>query len=561
MPMVKGNEKPMLRFVALIRVSTEKQQKQGESLRTQRKQIKQAVESFDGEVVEWFGGQEHATFGFEHREVDRLLEYCERHQVDAVIVAHQDRWSRDNISSELGLNRLQKCGVRFFVLGTEHNLNEPTARLYLAMSSSIGAYHAATQKKKSIESRIERAKQGIPTAGKLPFGRTFNRNAGWGINPTEKAKIESIAERYLAGESLEKIAVEYGINHTSLHKTLMLRSGTEWEIVFEVDGVVVRDEPLVVPVKIPPLLPPETINALQRRAKANKTYSHGAIKNEYLLRRVVFCARCGYAMFGQTNHNGKRYYRHCHNQRAIDCDSPLHSVPADILEETVMLHLWAAFGNVGKLIDAMETAVPNKEKIKDYRTRLMHVTTELRKFTRGRERLLSHLENGTISDEDVVERLAKSKQTISKLATEKDLLEAVLRDTPDENTLRDRAELMASIVSSQKGWESMTRAEKRVMVEMVFGGTTLMNTEREWEEAKLRGEEPTPLEKRMGVYVDWVPGEERKRSKAFSYCISGHLIDQAHRAPLDERDKEFFKDHYYKGTPPHQEKLTNCLSR
>ncbi len=98
----KSRKKSLLRFAALIRVSTEKQQAQGESLRTQKQQIEQTVEVLGGEVVAWFGGQEHATPGWEHGEVDRLLEYCERRprQVDAVMVSHQDRWSRDNISSE-----------------------------------------------------------------------------------------------------------------------------------------------------------------------------------------------------------------------------------------------------------------------------------------------------------------------------------------------------------------------------------------------------------------------------------------------------------------------------
>ena len=61
------DKKDRLRFAALIRVSTEKQQKQGESLRTQKQQIEQATEACGAEVVKWVGGQEHATAGWEHR--------------------------------------------------------------------------------------------------------------------------------------------------------------------------------------------------------------------------------------------------------------------------------------------------------------------------------------------------------------------------------------------------------------------------------------------------------------------------------------------------------------
>ena len=555
----KGTRK-RLRFAALIRVSTERQEQQGESLRTQRQQIDEAAAAFGGKVVKEFGGQEHATAGWEHSEVDRLLSYCQRlpQQVDAVMVAHQDRWSRDNMASEQGLNRLQRQGIRFFVLGNEHDLNEPTARLYLAMSSSIGAYHAATQRKKSLENRIARARRGVPSAGKLPFGRTFNRSTErWGIDEAEQAFIEGVAELYLAGESLENIAIEHGVNHASLHKTLMLRSGKEWAITFEVDGVVVRDKPLVVPVAVPELLPPATVEAVRSRAKANKTYTHGAIKHDYLLRRVVFCARCGYAMFGQTNHNGRRYYRHCHNQRARRCDSPLHSVPADMLEETILLNLWAAFGNAGRLAHAMQQAIPNKEKIEEYRTRLERITDELQKVARGRKRVLTQLANENISEDEADQSLGQSKRKMDQLSKERDRLETALRDIPDENAIRDRAEAIASIVSSHEGWESMTYDEKRTLVKMVFSGTDAISTQLEWEEATSRGEKPTPTERRMGVYIGWVPGEERKRHKVFNYAIRGHSVSEDYRAPLGDDEKGYLANHYDRGEPLLQEELTN----
>lgn len=549
-----------IRFAALVRVSTEKQEKQGESLRTQRQQIEQVVEACGGVVVDWFGGQEHATAGWEHREVDRLLAYCERrpHPVDAVMVAHQDRWSRDNIASEQGLNRLQKEGVRFFVLANEHDLNEPTARLYLAMSSSIGAYHAANQKKKSLENRIARAKRGIPTGGKLPYGRTFDRtNMTWGVDPKKKALVEEVARRYLAGESMEKLAAEHGVNHTSLHKTLMKRSGPEWEVIFQPDGVVIRDEPLVVPVTVPPLLQPRTIAALHKRSRANKTYQHGQIKHPYLLRRVVFCANCGHAMFGQTNHSGKRYYRH----RNKECPSPLHSVPADILEETVLLHLWAAFGNAAKLARAVEDARPDAEKFEEYTKRRERVCSELAKLKKGRERVLTQLENETISEDEATERLAKSKRKLEQLGNERDRLDAALRDAPDPDTTRRRAEAMAAVVAGHLGFETMTNEEKRQLVEMVFGGTTPMVTRQEAEAAKANGERPVPSKRRMGVYIGWIAGEEAKRQKKFDYYIRGHLISEEYQAPLVDAEKEYLAGHYDNGVPLLQDGLTNCASR
>ena len=67
------HEQNTLRIAALIRVSTERQEQLGESLRAQRTAVERAAEAVGGKVVEWYGGQEHATPGHEKAHVNRLL--------------------------------------------------------------------------------------------------------------------------------------------------------------------------------------------------------------------------------------------------------------------------------------------------------------------------------------------------------------------------------------------------------------------------------------------------------------------------------------------------------
>ena len=90
-----------IRFAALIRVSTERQEKR-ESLRTQRSQIKTAVGLQEGKIVKWYGGQEHATEGWEKQEFDRLLADAQKtpRLFDAVMITDPDRYSRDNLKAE-----------------------------------------------------------------------------------------------------------------------------------------------------------------------------------------------------------------------------------------------------------------------------------------------------------------------------------------------------------------------------------------------------------------------------------------------------------------------------
>ena len=203
------SDKP-LRFAPLVRVSTESQERMGESLRTQKAQIEQAVKALHGTLIPdpWrYSGQEHATPGFERKRFDQLLKDAQRGLFDAVIVVDPSRWSRDNVKSGQGLQILRDAGIRFFAGQIEHDLFDPNAELFLGMTTQINQYVAKIQAQKSMRNRIARASRGIPTAGKLPYGRTFDRaTETWGIDKEKQKKIAWAAEQYLKGEQLPKLA-------------------------------------------------------------------------------------------------------------------------------------------------------------------------------------------------------------------------------------------------------------------------------------------------------------------------------------------------------------------
>jgi site-specific DNA recombinase len=322
--------KKTLRFAALRRVSTEQQEKEGNSLATQTTQIEQAVASIAeninatekirvvGKIVGWYGGQEHATPGHEKKEITRLLADAKEGKFDAVIVTDADRWSRDNESSKEGLGVFRNKGIQFYTGTKEWNLFHPSDKLFLGMSAEFGEFYASNQKRKSIESRIHRAKVArVPTSGKLPFGRKFNHSSGqWEIVAGKQRIIQEAAKRYLKGESINDLAGHYEMNASNLHKILTKVSGSTWQIEFKSKDLNIKE---TISFNIPHLLDDKTIAAIKAKVEANRTFTHGHIKHQYVFARMISCAHCGYAMFGQTNHNGHRYYRHAHAARDREC--------------------------------------------------------------------------------------------------------------------------------------------------------------------------------------------------------------------------------------------------
>jgi DNA invertase Pin-like site-specific DNA recombinase len=437
--MPERNGKP-LRFAALIRVSTEKQEKQGESLATQRDELPKNVQHLGGTITAWYGGQEHATPGYEKGEVDRMIADAGKEKFDAVIVLYADRWSRDNAKSKQGLAAFRKHGIRFFVGSTEMDLFDPQHQLFLGMNAEIGEFFAAQQAKKAIEARIHRAERGLPTCGKLPFGRIFirdGRDGRWEVDSAKQALVQDVARRYLEGEKMPDLARKYGMDHSNLHKILTKRCGDTWEQVFFSRNLNIRKKVLT---PVPALLPPETIEAIHKRAVANRTWLHGQRKNRYLLGRMVFCSHCGYSMSAQCNPDGTRYYRHHHCRRVHDCNRKNMFVNANALEEAVFFELFTCFGNPAAVQRAIDASIPNRQKIEEFQERQQRVIKELEKTRAARDRLLKLVIQGAVATQQAQKHLDELDAREGDLLAELGRLADSLSQLPDPAEVKVFAE-------------------------------------------------------------------------------------------------------------------------
>jgi len=318
------------------------------------------------------------------------------------------------------------------------------------------------------------------------------------------------------------------MNHSNVHKILTKRCGDMWEIKFDSDDLNIHK---TVSISIPRLLPEETIRAILKKAEANKTYEHGQTKNSYLLGRMVFCKYCGYTMFGQTNQNGHRYYRHAHTKRDRVCNHPKTWVGAEELEDIVMRHLFDCFGSPLALQRAIEKATPNLNKLKEYQKRIKEIDGLLVKSKTGRERILNLIAKGVISDNDAEEQLLEIKQNDSKWQLERQQLSDNLANSPSPEKIADVAKNVANQlrscqlqkniqirVNSRKTFDELTYEEKKALVKIVFSGKTLEG-------------------QRMGVFIEW-------NEKGWKFDIRGHLIEEEGLFVLSDSQKQAYFDEY-----------------
>ena len=487
-----------LRFAPLIRVSTEKQAQKGESLRTQTSQIQQHVKTLNGIIPDscWeYSGQEHATPEHERAKLKQLLKDSSRGIFDAVMVCDISRWSRDNLQSKQGLEVLKNNGIRFFVGTTEYKLKNPEHSFILGMSAEVGELLARQQALKSITNRIERAKRGLPTAGKLPYGRTFDkRTETWGLDPEKHKNIQWAAEQYLNGMSIVNIAQVLEMNFSNLWKILTQRSGPKWECCFRNEKINV-DETVII--QVPPLLDQKTIKAIKKQGDANRTYKHGEIKYRYLLSRMIFCKHCGYALSAQTNKSGRQYFRHPRH-RKHEC-SVKNWVPAVEIGDAVLALVFEMFGDVERIEAAIKRATPDLLEIEKLREEKESAEKKHAKAIKERDRLVKSFAKGFLTEEEITSQIEPIRTRIQTIQERINVIETQLTNLPNPEQIKKKSQLARSVMvnalknPSRKKIKKILEAPyetKRAIIERAFAGKDLQGN-------------------RLGVYVEQTDSAKR----------------------------------------------------
>jgi DNA invertase Pin-like site-specific DNA recombinase len=503
------------RFAPIIRVSTEQQERQGESLNVQTNQIKKYVESLGGSIPEecWqYTGQEHATEGYERKMIDQLLDDSSKGIFDAVIVADASRWSRDNRKSKDGLDVLKRNNIRFFVGTTEYDLYNPTQSLFLGISAEIGEFQAKEQSRKSLLSKIERAENGIPAVGTLPYGRTYDKVNGWGIIPEAQQLMQNAAKRYLAGEGMRTIAASLGMPVPTLWKYMNKMSGDEWVLHFSNKKLNIDK---TVTLKIPPLLDKETCEAIRKQAIASRTFHHGGIKNKYLLSRMLFCKSCGYALIGTAKHGTKRYYRHAPDYEK-HCFKKV--IPADELEIAVMLQLAKTYGDPEAMKLAIKKMTPDTKRRSELEKELKELDYAIATVTDQRNALIDSIAKRILTDDEAKTKMDKLREQQAALNLRHNSLEAELKVIPQPEQIEKSAKLATEVyLDALKNKPEAILDQpfewQRMLLEHAFGGTDKNG-------------------KRLGVYIE-VSNEPGKR---FNFEIRGSLETSLLSLPLSDQN-------------------------
>ena len=453
------------RAAGYIRVSTVAQAEEGESLDVQRESINQFCKKEGYELVEIYADEGISGGNVKDRfALLQCIDDAKKGEFSKVIIHRLSRFGRNARELLENNETLVQANIELHSISENIDFGNKYGKAMLGMFAVMAELDREIIRETNLEGRISKAKKKIPTAGKYPYGRTYDGKAGkWVLDKEAKQKIEYVVEEYLAGGQLFELAKTIPMSLNNLYTTLKDKCGDTWRIEFE------GHEPIEF--EIPRLLEDDVIEKVRERLSFNHKYNRKDIKT-YLLSGFIRCEACGRSLTGQTQKQKYSYYIHP-GARHTGCDA-FTTIPLEPIEHAVFETIIENFADVPSFEKAIADSLPNEEYRKTLKSNIEHKEQQLKRVKRDLDKLVEAyldetLEKSTIKNKE--QELLKIKESIeNQLPIE----QKHYKSLPDINTVKEEADLrrrrLLEKYSGEQRLQNMTFEDKRLLLHWLFDG-------------------------------------------------------------------------------------------
>lgn len=460
-----------MRVIGYCRVSTAIQGDEGTSLERQREAIERHCQQSGLPAPDV---RVEIESGAGHREEARVEQ---RRTIDAVgpgdivIVATQDRWSRDTIHFLRSIDEIIAKGGRFLALAERFDPSTPEGRFSATIMAAVAQQELARIRERTLGARRRLRAQGAWVEGHAPLGYRVEARK---LVPAEPGAsiVRELFRLAAAGRSTREIA-------TDLQRRWPGVPGLDFSNV----AIRIRDERYLGKLQAEggygktakasrwiegtheALVTPELFAAANAGADARRLAgrSPGQATAGHLLRGIARCGTCGRKLAAQPNPRGVGWYLCPDSSCAGRTHARQDRVDAEMAERCLV-----RLGELGRALVSpprvFAPAVPDED-----------FEASRREITARRSRLVRAVEAGALGPEDVRARLATLDAEAGALAER----ERLYRPIPVER----RRDALATVAGLRRAWEGLTVAERRRVVRLLVDGVTLgrKTDARRWE--------------------------------------------------------------------------------
>jgi len=456
-----SNINNMKKVGILARNSTENQ-RDNHTIDSQLASIKEYCKQNNYFIIEEYLDEGYSGELLERPALDKLRDDARMKKFEAVVMLDPDRLSRKHVNAIIVMDELAKNGVEVIFLNAPDTATAE-GKLQFDIRSVVAEYEKEKIKERTRRGRLYKAKQGRLVGSIPPYGYNYENTeqvAVYVINAHEAANVRLIFELYT-----KNLYSMRGICRELYKRKIKTRkSGYKWSLstVKRILGNTtyigttyynkyagcepinprntgykrmkntsrrLRPKNEWIPITgIPIIIDEQTFQQAQRKCTANSMFSKRNIKNDYLLRGLIYHANCNYKMYGSVTRrktrNDESNYRCSNGQINFPlpkrCDG---TIASHIIDEVVwdsITNLLAHPKIVWSLINHDEKH--KKEMLDKVQQEVSHIEKQLQSLNHKEEKLVSGYADGLFDREQIINatnEYAKQKENLEKERNEK----------------------------------------------------------------------------------------------------------------------------------------------
>ena len=451
-----------------IRVSG-KDQINNQSLTTQQQSIKSFIKQHDYKLTEIYSDEGISGGSVKDRHaLLRCLYDGQDGKFNVLIIHRLSRFGRNARELLDNHEELKRAGVELRSISEGIDFSTKYGQAFLGILAVIAQLERDIIRETMLENRIAIGQRGIPTSGKLPYGRTFDRATGkWKLDQDKVRQIQRAADEFLAGGSLFDIAKTIPMSYVNLIDTLRKKCGDRWTVTFQGEEPITYD--------IPRILSDEMIQMIHDRLEFNRKNNRTDITNKYVLSGFIRCEHCGRTLNGQTQAKHGAVYKYYSHERGKrhECKA-FSSIALDTIERAVFETIFENFNDVPSFEKAISESMPDEKMILNLELEIKADEKELKTINRELDKLVELALSGTLNKETIKgkeQTLIEAKAEVTeRLERNRDKLLSL----PDVNEVRKEAETVRRQLleqfSGKERLQEMTFDEKRTLLHWLFDG-------------------------------------------------------------------------------------------
>jgi len=371
----------------------------------------------------------------------KLVADAKMKKFDILFIYRLDRLAR-NVKHVLDTyDLLEKYGIALKSMTEAFDTGTPTGKFFMTLLASIAALERETILERTQGGKDRNAKAGKWVSGAPPFGYRIE-DKRLVIYEPEADTVRLIFQLYEDGMSTVEVAkylnakdvltptMSKGTKNKSTgkwhagHISIILRTTAYMGSYTYLKRAAKRKDRIEL--EVPAIIEQQKYKDTQERITKNSDVARGSKKHNYLLRGLIYCAKCGRALVGSSgdSKSGRVYYR-CtgtvENGQGKKCDTK--QLRAADAEKAVWEDVYELLSHPEELITEMENELgKNKESSEPLQTELDEVENYIVEKQAARGKVIGLMTRGKLTEQEAEEALEELANELGSLNARKEFL-------------------------------------------------------------------------------------------------------------------------------------------